>query len=84
MSEYKMREEFDAWYSIYTAGWPPGIANAEFCKEVMWQPWKASRAAVVVDLPGGFDLDRDCGQHFVLDGDYMSTTTVILALEKQE
>lgn len=50
MSNEKMRKDFEKWYAIHTAGWPPGIANSECCKDVMWQPWQASRAAVVVDF----------------------------------
>lgn len=40
MSE-KMREEFDAWTMQY--GFDDG--------EHMWQAWKASRSALVVELP---------------------------------
>ena len=41
MSE-KMREDFDAWTMQY--GFDDG--------EHMWQAWQASRAALVVELPG--------------------------------
>ena len=43
MSE-KMREEFNEWYG---KSWVPYSTRDD-----MWQAWQASRAALVVELPG--------------------------------
>ncbi|MGL5395508.1 MAG: hypothetical protein ACRDBQ_09535 [Shewanella sp.] len=40
----KMREEFEAWYSDFD-----GYGEAH--KKELWDTWKASRAALCVELP---------------------------------
>ena len=48
----KMREEFEAWYSDFD-----GYGEAH--KKELWDTWKASRAALCVDLPARWYKDMD-------------------------
>lgn len=43
----KIREEFEAWYSDFD-----GYGEAH--KKELWDAWKASRAALCIELPCGY------------------------------
>lgn len=45
----KMREEFEAWFSVHKPKYD-GI-DYKVVKQQHWNAWKASRAALVVELP---------------------------------
>lgn len=50
----KMREDFEAWYSDFD-----GYGDAH--KQELWEGWKASRAALCVELPD-FSKHEDGGE----------------------
>lgn len=55
----KMREEFEAWYSDFD-----GYGDAH--KQELWETWKASRAALCVELPRCWnDEQRDYRDNMV-------------------
>jgi hypothetical protein len=55
----KMREEFEVWFE-YAYGWSvdeyPGLKSDI---ETSWATWKASREAIVIELPPLTDRDSD-------------------------
>lgn len=60
----KIREEFEAWASKQRLPVKKdGVATTYAYKEtdIAWQAWKASRAAVVVDLPQVVGYQDDTG-----------------------
>lgn len=76
MSNDKMREEFEAWYTgeylisgetilrAYDAQGGKAEHYQRFEEEMQWRAWKASRAALVVELPKilGAAGDPDTGK----------------------
>ena len=52
MSE-KMREEFESWaISCHMCTYLDGVEYRHQSTELAWMAWQASRAALVVELPG--------------------------------
>lgn len=53
MEQDKMREEFEAWYfdrHMVVNSWD-GLIYADHDQQEAWRAWRASREAVVVELP---------------------------------
>lgn len=62
MSNEKMREEFEAWYTKILKRQEENlpkycVSTLRFSKEVLWEGWKASREELVIELP----LTKDLG-----------------------
>lgn len=56
------REEFEDWYSkAYPGGLSTGAMKLAF-EELAYESWKASRQALVVELPEPFPLGDGYGQ----------------------
>lgn len=66
----KMREEFEAWYSDF-------YGYGEAHKKELWDTWKASRAALCVELPTKINDDNDAHSY----GYDSAITDVEMALE---
>lgn len=73
MSNDKMHEEFEAWYAreyltsgetilrAYDAQGGKAEHYQRWQEEMQWCAWKASRAALVIELPEAFDQDGEMG-----------------------
>ncbi|QKZ05862.1 hypothetical protein [Pseudomonas eucalypticola] len=61
MSDDKMRTEFEAWLPTVTtvARDRRGDGYLDNYVGLMWETWKASRAAIVVELPPSPDVPED-------------------------
>lgn len=66
MSNEKLQEAFEAWYSDYVGldseeikGWrkADGYSGSYERCNISWLAWQASRAALEIDLPDNFDPD---------------------------